>query len=333
MERDQVLDSIVCVTLDIRLFSGRRQLTLKDLAQIDPSALPPADLATLGHKKICNPKELAEFMRLKRQAIRLLLESGFRFLGGYGLPEDKVAEVKSGLEQLEREFKALKSHFISGYEYSVSKWVDQHPDWASIIEQAVPSVESVASRLHFGFRVFRVAPASVEVDDDTDDLMEGSYQAILNEVAVEASALWKNSVTGRSEVTQKLLRPVRSMREKLNGLAFVDGRISPVVDLIDSALDACPKTGKFSDGPLREITALVLLLSDTDKMVEHGETALGISQGTGAAPDAAEPEADETEVVDIADAVDVAEDESEVEDEPIEVETPRRVASASGLFF
>lgn len=336
----EVLQSIVCVTLDVHLFSGRRKVSLRDLVGIDSSALPPQDLVGLGHKKICDPQSIAPFTRLKREAIRLLLESGFRFLGGYGLPEDKLQEAKQELARIQQEFEQARTAFLSDYEQSIEDWVSRHPDWADIIRRAVPPVEKVAQRLSFGSRVFRVAPATID-DPEADDLMEGSYNAILREIATEAQTLWEKSLKGRSEVTQKALRPVRTMRDKLNGLAFIDARIAPVVDLIDQSLAACPKAGKFGDGALREITGLALLLSDTDRVVEHGEAALGISLGNVVASAFDSPEVDAEQADEAVETVEPAklaslepeeaEEAEEEQDEPVAV--PERVASASGLFF
>lgn len=340
------LQSIVCVTVGIHLFSGRRKLSLKDMMKVDPSALPPEGLVGLGHKKICDPKALAPFTRIKREAQRLLLASGFRFLGGYGLPEDKLDEVKVELSRLQQEFDQLKSKFVADYERSVDEWVDQFPDWSVIIRESVPPVDKVADRLRFGFRVFRVAPAMTEDDSGAEGLMEGSYHTILHEVASEANAYWDNSLVGKFEVTQKAVRPVRSMREKLNGLAFVDARIAPVVDLIDETLAQLPKAGKFGGGALRELTGLALLLCDTDRMVEHGEVALGRVSPEAQAVNGEQSDLTDTSgvVVDLSVAAqavrahemttkDVSEDEPEEEVMDDDLVTPQKVVSGSGLFF
>lgn len=341
----QTLDSLVCVVLDNHLWSGRRKLTPKDLLKVAPENLPPQDLASLGSKKICDPGELKEFMRLKRKAERTLLESGYRFLGGYGIPADKLDEVRTKLQELQQEFVAYKSGFIARYDNTVETWVSRHREWETIIRKAVVPVREVESKIQFAFRIFRVAPA-VDADEDDDSLMDGAYHSILTEVAQHAKESWENSFKGKAIVTQRALSPIRKMRDKLHGLSFVDVRIYPIVENIDGVLKDCPKTGKIEGGKLNELHSLVLLLSDTARMVSHGEAAIhvatnpqpqdaeeGDTEGTAQVDKPAAPEAEATEVVE-AEGQTEAPAESEQEQAAVATPPAKELAVVeSGLFF
>lgn len=333
------LDSLVCVVLDIHLWSGRRKLTPKDLLKVAPEHLPPQDLASLGSKKICDPGELSEFTRLKRRAERLLLESGYRFLGGYGIPADKLDAVRDQLQSLQAEFNRYKTGFIARYDANVEQWITRHPEWETIIRSAVTPVKRVDEKIHFGFRIFRVAAATSE-EEEGESLMEGAYHSILSEVAISARETWKVTFKGRSTVTQRALSPIRKMRDKLQGLSFVDPRIYPIAENIENVLSGCPKTGEISGGKLSELQSLVLLLMDPERMVEHGEAmtrraaAGGTDEAALEAIDAAEEDTEAqsaapeesvapAEPVEPPDAPEPQEDE--VESEPVAIE--------SGLFF
>lgn len=337
----QTLDSLVCVVLDVHLWSGRRKLTPKDLQKVAPENLPPQDLASLGSKKICDPGELAEFGRLKRQAERVLLETGYRFLGGYGIPADKLDEVTAALQALRGEFEAYKAGFLSRYDQTVERWVSRHSEWESIIRKAVTPPEDVAERLRFDFRVFRVAPAG-DADAGEDSLLDGSYHAIVRETARAACEAWERTFKGNAIVTQRALRPIRKMCEKLNGLSFIDPRIYPVVEQIDAALAACPRTGKIEGGPLTGLHSVVLLLADAKRMVAHGEAVIG-NVNAAATPTvqadkaSAEPSAQNQtrEVIPETEAEPEQEPEPEADPEP-EAPVPagrRPVTSGDGLFF
>jgi hypothetical protein len=52
-----VLDRLVAVHLDVRIWSGRKKLTAEDLSL--GAEVPPEDLVSLGSKRICDPEAIA----------------------------------------------------------------------------------------------------------------------------------------------------------------------------------------------------------------------------------------------------------------------------------
>ena len=54
----KVLECLLAVNLDINIWSARRKLSPDAFAHGD---LPPEGLASLGSKRICDPKELSIF--------------------------------------------------------------------------------------------------------------------------------------------------------------------------------------------------------------------------------------------------------------------------------
>ena len=53
MHTTQVLDRLVAVNLDVRIWSGRKKLTAEDLSL--GADVPPEDLVSLGSKRVCDP--------------------------------------------------------------------------------------------------------------------------------------------------------------------------------------------------------------------------------------------------------------------------------------
>ena len=97
-------------------------------------------------------------------------------------------------------------------------------------------------------------------------------------MASESREFVRQSLTGRHEVTQKFLRPVRAIREKLSGLAFLDPGIAPLVGSIDEVLAAVPKKGKIDGASLSALRGVVTLLTDPARMREHGRL---VREGSG----------------------------------------------------
>lgn len=272
-----ILDRVVLIKVDANIYGARKKLKKEDLVLADGSKLPPEDLASLGSKRLLDPDKLTVFNRLKKEAERICLRVGTRFLGGFAVPVESAAGITVELERIALDFAAAKTEFIAGYDAAVNDWVVRHPEFAGIIEQAVDSVEFVSTRLSFDFLVVSVGlpdslpPADVaRLDSKIGSLSEQMFY----EISVEANQLIEQSLLGKEQVTRNALRPIRRMRDKLDGLGFLDHRVAPVVSTIDELLARIPNKGAIEGSILQEILATAMLLSDPDKTRRHGEGLL-----------------------------------------------------------
>ncbi|WP_445366696.1 DUF3150 domain-containing protein [Methylomonas sp. BW4-1] len=276
-ETQVILDRVVLVKVEANIYGARKKLKKEDLVLADGSKLPPEDLASLGSKRLLDPDQLTVFNRLKKEAERICLRVGTRFLGGFAVPVESAASITAELERIALDFAAAKTEFIAGYDAAVTDWVVRHPEFAGIIEQAVDSVEFVSTRLSFDFLVVsvglpdRLPPADVaRLDSKISSLSEQMFY----EISVEANQLIEQSLLGKEQVTRNALRPIRRMRDKLDGLGFLDHRVAPVVSTIDDLLARIPNKGAIEGSILQEILATAMLLSDPDKTRRHGEGLL-----------------------------------------------------------
>ncbi len=276
-ETQVILDRVVLVKVDANIYGARKKLKKEDLVLADGSKLPPEDLASLGSKRLLDPDKLTVFNRLKKEADRICLRVGSRFLGGFAVPVESAADITTELERIALDFAAAKTEFIAGYDTAVTDWVVRHPEFAGIIEQAVDSVEFVSTRLSFNFLVVSVGlpdslpPADVaRLESKIGSLSEQMFY----EISVEANQLIEQSLLGKEQVTRNALRPIRRMRDKLDGLGFLDHRVAPVVSTIDDLLARIPNKGAIEGSLLQEILATAMLLSDPDKTRRHGEGLL-----------------------------------------------------------
>ena len=263
-----ILDRLLVVKLDATIWGGRKKLHKEDLILGDGSVLPPEDLASLGSKKIADPTELAVFNRLKKEAERVCLKVGTRFLGGFAVPEDFIGPIQTELERIAMGFGLARDKFLSGYDDAVKGWVAKHPEFAEAITRAVDPVETVAANLLFDYVVFRVSQpqppedgVSPELTASLDRRVGSLSDTLFREVAQDAAYWIENSLIGRQSVTRKALSPLKKMRDKLDGLAFLDHRVNRVVQTLDEILSRVPKTGPLEGAYLQEVFALALLLS------------------------------------------------------------------------
>lgn len=267
-----VLKSLIAVRLDVAIWSARKKLTAADFGTIQ---LPPEKLASLGSKKICDPDALKVFATLKSRAVALLDRVGVRFLGGWAIPESQVKDVIAGLRAVEQEFVQAKADFLAHYDEAVRRWVSDNPGWEHVIAQSVVGIDTVRSRLGFGWQLFQVAsPRKSSVAYRQGSLLDEVANlggTLFGEVAKAATEAWAKTYAGKTEVTQKALSPLRTLRTKLSGLSFVEPRVSPIVDLLDTALAQVPGTGPIAGASLLMLQGLVCLLRDPRALAEHGQ--------------------------------------------------------------
>jgi len=272
-----ILDRVVLVKVEANIYGARKKLKKEDLVLADGSKLPPEDLASLGSKRLLDPDRLTVFNRLKKEAERICLRVGTRFLGGFAIPSESAAGITLELERIAQDFAHAKAEFLAGYDAAVTDWVVRHPEFAGIIEQAVDSVEFVSTRLSFDFLIVTVGvPEALPAEDIArlETKIGSLSEQMFYEISVEANHLIEQSLLGKDQVTRNALRPIRRMRDKLDGLGFLDYRVAPVVGTIDALLARIPGKGAITGSILQEILATAMLLADPDKTRRHGEGLL-----------------------------------------------------------
>ncbi len=311
-----ILDQVVLVKVDATIYGARKKLNKEDLVLADGSKLPPEDLASLGSKRLLDPDRLSVFNRLKKEAERICLRVGTRFLGGFIVPVAAAAQVTAELDRIAGDFSQARAEFLGGYDAAVQDWMVKHPEFAGIIEKAIDSVALVATRLAFDYLVVSVALPEqlpkVEVERLESKIGSLSEQ-MFHEIAVDANLLVEQSLLGKEQVTRNALRPIKRIRDKLDGLSFLDHRVAPVVATIDDLLGKIPNRGTIEGSLLQEILATAMLLADPDKTRRHGEGLL-----------AAQSQAVQTDAdVEIEETLDQAETEPSVlpESSPFIAET------------
>lgn len=267
-----VLNNLIALNLDVKIWTARKKLTPLDFGGAE---LPPEELASLGSKKVCDPKELRIFGTLKARAVNLLDRTGVRFIGGWGIPEDKADDIVKELTAIHDDFMTAKEQFLNRYDEAVRDWIKQHPGWENLIGGSPVSADYVRSRLDFRWQFFRlVPPTDKAVGHGLQDEVKGLGGTLFDEVAKAAADTWKRCFEGKDKVTHKALSPLRSIHGKLSGLSFVEPRVVPVVDLLATAFNRMPKRGHIQGSELLMLQGVVSLLRDPATLVAHGQKIL-----------------------------------------------------------
>lgn len=265
---------VVFVSLAIECWSGRRNLQPADLG-LDAASLPPEELISLGQKTLINPAELKVFTTLRAAARRECLAVGARFLGGFVVPDGKAPALLSTLDELERRFTAARQRFIAVFDDLVQDWVQAHPGWERLIRHALVTSQYVAQRLSFSVQAMRFAPAEGITHGGLETAAAGLAGTLFHEIAHTAHEALARSYLGRTSVTRRALRPLMAMRGKLEGLAFLDRRVTPIVRDIDQLLGSLPRQGAIMGRDLQALVGFLAILEDPERMRAHGEALLG----------------------------------------------------------
>ena len=194
------------------------------------------------------------------------------------MPDTRLPEIMRELAVIRDEFNTAKDAFLLRYDQSVQDWIAKHPQWGSIIAGSTVSEEYVRSRIDFRWQVFQVAqPAAVNATQNLDNLNDDIGQlgdTLFDEVAKAAGEAWTRCYAGKTEITRKALSPLKSIYDKLMGLTFVEPRVAPVAELLDTAFRSIPKRGAIKGSMLIMLQGLVSLLQHPQTLMEHGQMIL-----------------------------------------------------------
>ena len=267
-----VLQNLMVINLDVNIWSARKKLSPADFGGVN---LPPEELTSLGSKKICNPEDLRIFGTLKSRAVTMLDHVGVRFLSGWGIPQDTADQVVKDLQVIHDEFMAAKDTFLATYDQSVLNWLNQHLQWKEIIENSVVGADYVSSRLGFKWQLFQLAPPQDKfIHDGLKDEVAKLGATLYGEIARAAEDAWKKCYSGKDQVSQKAISPLRSIYEKLNGLSFVEPCAAPIANLLKIAFEQVPPKGFIQGADLLMLQGVLALLRDPASLIEHGKSII-----------------------------------------------------------
>lgn len=261
MNTQSILGQMSLVAINISLWQGRKTLHKEDLPSlgINVAKLPQKTVAALGTKKIVSPATLKVFNSLRREALKICLNNGVRFVGdGYAVPRSKVAELCLKLKQLKAEFETAKYSFLEGFDEEVKQWITKHrSEWIPLIGVAVNSKQQINKALTFNYAALDVMVPEDIADHGVDGEVIGLYGQLCSEVRLTARQAYQVSFVGKEEIGNKALRPIKAIRAKLEGFSFLHSTIDDTIEAIDDVLTKLPKKGVITGTDLALVAGLV----------------------------------------------------------------------------
>ncbi len=255
-----VLDQVVLLVLNVSIWHGRKKLRKEDLAAngIDVANLPPSTLATLGSKRTISPKAISWATAVKREAERLSLSVGTRFATGglYMVPLAKINDLCKELKRMKEEFDQQVDDLTMKYDTETQGWINENPEWASIIQSAIEPVTNIRRQMKFQYSVIKMSEEE-SVENGLSEELTGLYPQLCHEIRVAAKQAYEDSFVGRLEVNRKALRPINNIKQKLTGLSFLDPTIDEIINVIDDTLSRVPKSGAIKGADLNMLAGLL----------------------------------------------------------------------------
>lgn len=225
---EQIFDKSIGLILDIRLWSGSKNLKAEDL---QGSQLPPEELVSLGSKRIHDKRALKPIQAVRTKTVNYLESVAVSLYGGkvWLLPENCIDEVENALSGFAAEFDTAVNHFLENFHAQQQQWLEQNKQWASILEPYLETPDSVEKKIRFQWRTFRMSSASDSALAET--VSDDVTHSLLKEVSCLAAEAYE-TLKDRDRATPKNLQRIDRLAAKLRGLSFVD----PGVGVIEREL-------------------------------------------------------------------------------------------------
>ena len=264
-----VIGKIVVVVPQFSQWTGTRAMREGDYHIGTNGKLPPKEVTkSLGLKAIIDTDHLRIFDRLKHRAETILENCGVRFLSGWAIPADKSAAVFQQLDEVVAKYETAKIDFLNRYDTLVAEWASKNPDFSKEILDAKLDRQSVAQRISAQYEPFKLQPVSDAKTEALAKSVGGLADELINSVAQLSRTFFKESFLGKDRANRKTVNAVIRIRERLSGLSFLSGRITPLLTMIDDVLSVMPAEGYFGGEAFWKLATLVKTLGDPDLLEE-----------------------------------------------------------------
>lgn len=281
---------IVMISVDCSMFGGYKRSSEQDI--IDAGGkVPDTDVLTKGGKHIFPSERLATFGTVKKNVFRDLWKFGIKALGSgsvIAINADDLPEAERILDAADAEFAVLLNELKANYDVWLEAFIQMQPNSAAgdIIRRAALTMEDATSRFRFSHETFM--PTPVGKNGSVESMAAKLTSQLYKEVAQAAYAAWDQSFNptikdsggqrSRRKVGQKAKSPIRSCRDKLSKLSFLNPNVVGAVTIIDAVLATTPMTGWIEDTPSNSSDArlygLVQLMMDGDKFANAAKAIM-----------------------------------------------------------
>lgn len=238
------LEQLAILQIDFDIWSGQVKLDDPDLKLGIGGELPPKELVDLGRKYVINKEHLRPFNRLKTHARRLCLAYGMPFMNGFAVPLDKIDTISKDLDTVSTEMADLKAHFLVNYDKWIDDWERKNPDYAQAIRAGALPKAVVQKRIGFDYQVFQVNPVNEAQSKKLNTMAAGLAGELMDEIVMEANNFFHSSLKGKESCQANTQKTLKRIRDKVDGLSFLDSSFLSVIDLLDKTIAGYAGAGK-----------------------------------------------------------------------------------------
>jgi hypothetical protein len=269
----QHLDEVLLFVLDVKLFHGNRKVNPTDLSAALGVDVTQDDVFTLGVKRVFDKEFVNKLNRVKAAMERACLNAGTPFLSGYAVPDNKADGVANELESLTQKGDDIKHAILRDFTKICDDYAAKHPQWESVIKKNSFSESYVRDRIQFNWRAIKVSAGRDDgiISVGLKSEVGGLLGSLLSGVSKAAKRFIDESLTGKTVVTRKALRPLVATREKLSGFTFLDNRVEPLCELIDRVVNAMPQDGPIGGEHLAQLIGMASILMTPQTALDVGE--------------------------------------------------------------
>jgi len=203
---------------------------------------PSNTIASNGELYLIDREHLRPFSKIKTQLRRLGLKYGAPWLGGFAVPVDRLPELQEELDSITEYSKECLKEFELAYPTYCAEWLinPEADGYQDLIRNSQPEIDSILGKFKLSISIFKIEPATSEQEHElmsqalglTDDLLEDLHDAARDFLNRKLKAGHKESATPRDKEF------LRTVRDRIDGLAFLNGSLNAIVELLDDMLDA-----------------------------------------------------------------------------------------------
>ncbi|MEY2117231.1 DUF3150 domain-containing protein [Rhodanobacter sp. FW106-PBR-R2A-1-13] len=264
---------MVLVQLDVRASELSSKVERK--RDLPSDQMPPEHLISAGVKHYANPKLKAPFNAIKKRAERACAEVGFPLLKGWAIPKQAARKLDDVLKTLMKSYVQEADDLERSLPQAFADWESENPGWEGLLKRDRPSPSEIRGRYRFRHMMYRMRPAA---DDDDDPLNDGMgiargslLEAILDDVASNATEILKKSFEGKAQVSGRVMSSIGVLANKLKTFSMVDPLVVPVATMIGEVLGQIGSTcATLSVTHTSALRGLLDLLTDPVMVRRHG---------------------------------------------------------------
>ena len=263
------LESVVVFTPAVRIWSGRVSVRrAEDL--VSASGLPPEALVSDGAKRVVDPKVLTQLESQRRFVNRYLARVGIRSSMGFLVNPADENEVHAELAKRRIAFDDARRELIDGYDVLCSQWERANPGFEWLLRRNRPTAIEVAAACEFEYATYRLTPADSEEGKLRFNAVgKAATSALIDDITTSASALIRDSFSGRETVTQRAVNVVRDLVNKLSSFGMFDPRVGPTAEALEKVMAGIPAKGPLDPTNTLIVGALLRSMTDPDELLRE----------------------------------------------------------------